>query len=77
MCSKKKIAHGIIGTKGGKMGVTLFFHKKITWKELQSNTSIGDKKWAKGVKEFETYSKLSSVELTHMLQELKSNVTIV
>jgi hypothetical protein len=77
MCSKKKIAHGIIGTKGGKMGVTLLFRKTITWKELQSNKSIGDKKWAKGVKEFETYSKLSSVELTHVLHELKSNVTMV
>lgn len=77
MCSKNKIAHGIIGTKGGKMGVTLLFCKKITWKELQSTKSIGDKKWAKGVKEIETYSKFSSVELTHMLQEFKSNVTMV
>jgi hypothetical protein len=67
MCFKKKIAHRIIGTKCGKMGVTLLFCKKITWKALQSNKSIGVKKWVKGVKEFETDSKLSSVELTHML----------
>jgi hypothetical protein len=66
MCSKKKIALGIIGTKGGKMGVMLLFQKTLTWKESQSNKSIEDKKWAKGVKEFETYSKLSSVELTHV-----------
>jgi len=77
MCSKKKIPHGIIGTKGGKMGFMLLFCKKITWKKLQSNKSIGDKNWAKGVKEFETYSKLSNVELTHVLQDLKSNVTMV
>ncbi len=40
MWSKKKIAHGIIGTKGGKMGVTLLFQKKLLGKNYNLTNQL-------------------------------------